>query len=246
MQHDIGKSVIDLSLTRTMAQRQEDFAATLLPLTHRFLHDRHTARVIMLGTQTVEDALSRMSLLPVNRPITLQNLVDYWQERLQLRRSRLRQPVTRRLTVSQNLRQRVPVNTVLGTRRPLAQFPVQNATANLNPLLHIGVHPCPPQQVGSDDFGFSESLIRLLQVIIWALRFSSDRHSPPGATFSNRRLQTGIVLATHAKHLHARRGGTGNWWHTKSVAIASATPHGPDRRKFRILVLGLVPVRKFV
>jgi hypothetical protein len=26
-------------------------------------------------------------------------------------------------------------------------------------------------------------------VIIWALRFSSDRHSPPGATFSGRRLQ---------------------------------------------------------
>jgi predicted ATPase len=26
-------------------------------------------------------------------------------------------------------------------------------------------------------------------VIIWALRFSSDRHSPPGATFSDRRLQ---------------------------------------------------------
>jgi hypothetical protein len=26
-------------------------------------------------------------------------------------------------------------------------------------------------------------------VIIWALRFSSGRHSPPGATVSNRRLQ---------------------------------------------------------
>jgi transposase len=25
-------------------------------------------------------------------------------------------------------------------------------------------------------------------VIIWALRFSSGRHSPPGATFSDRRL----------------------------------------------------------
>jgi hypothetical protein len=27
-------------------------------------------------------------------------------------------------------------------------------------------------------------------VSIWALRFSSDGHSPPGATFSDRRLHT--------------------------------------------------------
>ena len=48
IQHDIGEPVVDLGLTRTMTQRQEDFAATLLPLTHRFLHDRHTALVTML------------------------------------------------------------------------------------------------------------------------------------------------------------------------------------------------------
>jgi hypothetical protein len=35
------------------------------------------------------------------------------------------------------------VNTVLGTRRPFAQFAVQNATANLNPLLHISVRNYP-------------------------------------------------------------------------------------------------------
>ena len=130
-----------------------------------------------------------MTLLPVDMPVTLQNLMDDRQERLQFRTARLRQPITRRLTVSQNLLQRVPVNAVLGTRSPLAQFPVQDATANLNPLLHVAVHPCPPQLASSDSFGISESLIWKPQVIIWAIHFSSGGHSPTGATVSDRRLQ---------------------------------------------------------
>jgi hypothetical protein len=98
------------------------------------------------------------------------------------------QPITRRLTVSQNFLQRVLVNAVLGTRSPLAQFPVQDATANLNPLLHVAVHPCPPQLASSDSFGVSESLIWKPQVIIWALHFSSGGHSPTGDPVSDRRL----------------------------------------------------------
>ena len=158
IQNDIGEPIVDLSLTRWMAQWQENFAVTLFPFTNRFLHNRHTTGVVVLVTQTLKYSCRRVALLSMNASIVLKNLVNDRQKRLQFRRSRLRQPVTRWLAVSQNLCQRVPVNAVLDTRRPLAQFAVQNATANLNPLIHVGEHPCLPQQANSDDFGNSESL----------------------------------------------------------------------------------------
>jgi hypothetical protein len=154
-----------------MTQWQEDLAVALLPLTHGFLHDRYTTRVGMLIPQAIKDSLRRVTLLQMNIPVTLQDLLNHRQEQIQLRWPRLRQPILRWLAVSQNLGQRVPVNAILGTRGPLTQFAVQNATANLNPLLHISEHPCLPQKANSNDFGTSESLKKLPQVSIWALRF---------------------------------------------------------------------------
>ncbi len=51
------------------------------------------------------------------------------------------------------------------------------------------------------DFGFSKNLKWQLQVIIWAIRFSSGRHSPPGATFSDRRLHV-THPGLHATHMY--------------------------------------------
>ena len=58
--------------------------------------------------------------------------------------------------MSQNLRQRVLVNAVLDTRSTLAQSAIQNVTTILNPLIHVGGHPCPSRQANSEDFGNSE------------------------------------------------------------------------------------------
>ncbi len=98
----------------------------------------------MLVPQPLEDPLRRVPLLAVDLPVALEDLLDDRQEPVELRLPLLRQPVARRLHVRQDLRQRVPVDPVLGTGRPLADLAPEDPAANLAPHLHVGVHPRPP------------------------------------------------------------------------------------------------------
>ena len=91
----------------------------------------------MLVPQPLEDPSGRVPLLAVDLSITLEDLLDDWQERLQLRGPPLREPVTRWLGVRQDLLQRVPVNVIFLARRPLADLTVQDAAADLNPLSRL-------------------------------------------------------------------------------------------------------------
>ena len=165
VEYHVSEPVVHLSVARWMRKRQKDLAILLPPGTHRLLHDRDATRVAVLVTQPLENPLSRVTLLAMHLPVTVEHLVNERQKRFQLRGTLLRQPVTWRLAVRQDLLQRVPVNVVLDTRLPLAQLATRNTTANLNPQLHVTEHSCPPQSVRSEFSGNPETLLKQLRVI---------------------------------------------------------------------------------
>ena len=96
---------------------------------------------IMLIPQSLKDPLRGVPLLAMRLLICRQDLLDHRQERIQLRGSTRRSPVTRRLRMRQHFLQRLPVQAVLRTRLPLTDLARQHATANLRPLLHVREHP---------------------------------------------------------------------------------------------------------
>jgi len=64
----------------------------------------------MLGTQAIEDPLDRMTLLAGRRFILLQDLVDDWQERIQLGSlAGLPLPIAEGLRMAQDLFESLPV-----------------------------------------------------------------------------------------------------------------------------------------
>ena len=111
----------------------------------------------VLVAEPFEDPFRRMPLLPVDFPITLQNLVKATEEaeqcagespravakakRFQLRSPRLSPAITWRFRIRQNLLQCLPVNLLFRTSRPLTDLVVQNSTTDLSPFLHVREHP---------------------------------------------------------------------------------------------------------
>lgn len=88
--------------------------------------------------------VSRMSLFAMSVPVTLQNLMNDKQGRLQFGRSGLTQSVSRRFRVGQNFLQRIPVNIVSGTSTASTDFSVQDVLTDLSPKTPCLYTPLPP------------------------------------------------------------------------------------------------------
>ena len=120
-------------------------------------------------------------------PVSLENLVNDRQKRLQLRRPRFRQPIAWRLRMLQHLLQSLPANVEFTTRSSLAHLAVQNATAYFNPQIHVCDHPV-TCLIQNQTPGKTERLAEFQQMIIWALCNLAARHSPPSALRSHCRM----------------------------------------------------------
>jgi hypothetical protein len=136
---------VRLGLPRAMAQRNKDLRLTLLPGTHCLLDDRDATLVALLLDQTVEDPLTRVTLLLWRPTVLVEHLMDHRQKCFQLRLApRLLALIPRRFLVRQNLCQRAPSQAVLLARLPLADLLMQHPSANLNPLVHVLEHLLSP------------------------------------------------------------------------------------------------------
>ena len=129
-------------LTRAVSQGDEDLGGAEPPGGDGFLDDGDAAGVTVLVAEPLEDAAGGVTLLPRGLLVVLEDLVDDGEECLELRlRSRCLATVTRRLGVLEDLLEGIPVDAVFAAGGALAQAVDQDATADLGPDLHVGVHP---------------------------------------------------------------------------------------------------------
>jgi hypothetical protein len=113
----------------------------LLPYSHGVFDDGLTADVSVFITQPLKDPPSRMTLLAVNLPIALEDLLNDGQKGIHDRRPWFRCLIPRRLRMTEDFFQSLPVNFILTTGGSLAQLAGQNATAHFHPDFHVGEHP---------------------------------------------------------------------------------------------------------
>jgi len=100
---------VRLRFARSVAQRHEHLLAADLGGPHVVLHDRVAARVLVLGSQPLEDPLGRVPLLLRPLLVLFQNGVDHALPRSQLGPpDRLLPPVTGRQGILQHLADRLP------------------------------------------------------------------------------------------------------------------------------------------
>src|SRR3978361_2373064 len=104
--------------------------------------DGQAASAAVLVAEPLEDAVGRVPLLPGGLLVGLEDLVDDAQEGVELGPGPGgRAAVAGRLGVGEDLGERVPVEAVLAAGGALAQAVDEDATADLGPVLHVGVHP---------------------------------------------------------------------------------------------------------
>ena len=119
----------------------------LPPGPYRILHDCLPSQVSVLRFEPLKDPLRRMSLLLWSLLVGDKDLMNDRQHRGQYRpRPCLTLPIPRRLSVSQNLLQRMPAQLVLLARRSMAQPVYQDLLTNLFPILHVTSHFGAPRQ----------------------------------------------------------------------------------------------------
>ena len=142
VESDLGLAEVDLGLARAVGQRDEDLGGAEPPGGDGLLHDGQAAAVAVLVAEPLEDAAGGVPLLPRGLLVVLEDLVDDGQERLELGPGSWgRAAVSGRLGVVEDLLERVPVDVVLAAGGALAQAVDEDATADLGPVLHVGVHP---------------------------------------------------------------------------------------------------------
>lgn len=81
---DLGLAEIDLGKAGAVGQRDEDLGAGASPGRDDPLDDGLAAGRAILVTKSFEDAPDRMPLLLVDRPVTLEDLVDDGKEGIKL------------------------------------------------------------------------------------------------------------------------------------------------------------------
>ena len=142
IEQDLGLAEIDLGLARGMGQGNEDLGGPKPPGSDRLLDDGQAASVAVLVTEPLEDPVSGVPLLLGSLLVTLEDLVDDGKEGFELGLGPGSGPtVSRRLGVVEDLLERVPVDVELAADGSFALAVDEDATANLGPVLHVGVHP---------------------------------------------------------------------------------------------------------
>jgi hypothetical protein len=142
VERDLGLAEVDLGLAGRVGQRDEDLGAAQPPGGDGLLDDSQAASIGVLVAEPLEDADGGVPLLPGGLLVTLQDLVDDAQEGVELGPGPGgRAAVAGRLGVGEDLGERVPVEVVLTAGGALAEAVDEDATADLGPVLHVGVHP---------------------------------------------------------------------------------------------------------
>ena len=95
----------------------------------------------VLIPQSLKDLLCGVPLLAMRLFVGRKDFLHHRQERIQLRGSMRRSPVTWWLCMRKHLLQGLPVQSVLGTGLASTDFTRQHAKANLHPLLNVREHP---------------------------------------------------------------------------------------------------------
>src|SRR5207302_903002 len=100
------------------------------------------ARVAVLGPQAIEDPFGGVPLLPGGLPVVLEDLMDDRKEGFEDRGPlRLGAAIAGRLGVVEDLLEGLPVDLVLAAGGTPAEAVGEDATADLGPVLHVGIHP---------------------------------------------------------------------------------------------------------
>jgi hypothetical protein len=139
---DLGLAEIDLGLTGGMGQRDEDLGGPEPLGGDGVLDDAQAALVAVLVAEPLEDPSGGMALLPGGLLVVLEDLVDEGQEGFELGPgSGDDAAVWRRLGVIEDLPEGIPVDVELAADGAFALAVDEDTTADLSPILHVGVHP---------------------------------------------------------------------------------------------------------
>ena len=142
VESDLSLAEVDLGFARAVDQGDENHDGTKPPGGNGFLDDGQAAGVAVLVAEPLEDAASRVPLLPRGLLVVLEELVDEGKERSEFGPGAWdRTAVAGRFSVLKELLERVPVDVVLAAGGAFAQAVDQDATANLGPAFHVGVRP---------------------------------------------------------------------------------------------------------
>jgi hypothetical protein len=130
-----------------VSQRDEDLGTRASPGGDGLLDDGQLAGIAVLVTESLEDPPGGVTLFPGGLTVVFEDLVDDGKERLELGlRPGSGSSVSRGFGMAQDLLERIPVDRELAAGGTLALAVDQNATADLRPILHVGVHPDASQQ----------------------------------------------------------------------------------------------------
>jgi len=125
-----------------VGQRDEDLGGGAPPGADGVLDGGQAAGVAVLGPHPLEDPLGGVPLLLGGLPAVLEDLVDDRQEGFEDRGPpRLGAAVSGRVGVVEDLLEGLPVDLVLAAGGALAEAVGEDATADLGPVFHVGVHP---------------------------------------------------------------------------------------------------------
>ena len=142
VERDLGLAEVDLGLTGPVGQRDEDLGAAAPPGPDGVLDDSRPASVAVLVAEPLEDPLGGMALLLRGLLVVVEDLVDDRQEGVELGPGwGGRAVVPGRLGVVEDLLKRVPVDVELAADGSLALAIDEDATADLSPVLDVGVLP---------------------------------------------------------------------------------------------------------
>ena len=142
VEDDLGVAEVGLGLAGLVGQGDEDLGGGEPPGADGVLDDGQAARVAVLGLEPVEDPLGGVPLLLGCLLVVLEDLMDDGQEGIEDRGPlRLGAAVARRLGVVEDLLEGLPVDLVLAAGGSPAEAIDEDATADLGPVFHVGIHP---------------------------------------------------------------------------------------------------------
>jgi hypothetical protein len=142
VERDLGLAEVGLGLAGRVGQRDEDLGGAKPPGADGVLDRGQPALVAVLVPQPLEDPLGGVPLLLGGLLVVLEDLVDDRQQGVEDRGPlRLGAAITGRLGVVEDLLERLPVDLGLAAGGAPAEAVGEDATADLGPVFHVGIHP---------------------------------------------------------------------------------------------------------